>query len=202
MIDFIVYDVETQKMSNQVEGGWNNIYGMGLASAVTYSSADDQYLFWQESEREDLCKYLNNQLVVSFNGLTFDSKLLLGDDRILLPNGTTQNNKYSWKNADIFIETWRRILNLDRTNYPKIVEEINKQEMQQGIFSLDGIANATLNRSKSGKGSNACMLYQQRKYIELFNYNLQDVRLTKELYLFIMKYKYLVTGSYDIVLFK
>ena len=94
MIKYIVVDTETQKHADQVSGGWDNIEGMGFASAVTYSSQLDRYVFWKSNQREDLCKYLNNQLVVSFNGINFDTKLLLGNDRVLNNNGSTENGKY------------------------------------------------------------------------------------------------------------
>ena len=61
---------------------------------------------------------------------------------------------------------------------------------------------ATLNHTKNGEGADAPMLFQQGRIVELFQYNLQDVRITKELFNFIQKYKYLVTGSYDIIQFK
>jgi hypothetical protein len=54
---------------------------------------------------------------------------------------------------------------------------------------------------KAGKGSRAPDLFQQGKLIELFQYNLQDVRVTKSLYEFIRERKYIITGGYDVVSF-
>jgi hypothetical protein len=201
MIKYIVVDTETQKHADQVSGGWDNIEGMGFASAVTYSSQLDRYVFWKSNQREDLCKYLNNQLVVSFNGINFDTKLLLGNDRVLNNNGSTENGKYKWFNADLYVEIWRNILNLDRTNYNIIIKKIEEQRFPKGMFDLESIGNATLGMKKAGKGSRAPDLFQQGKLIELFQYNLQDVRVTKSLYEFIRERKYIITGGYDVVSF-
>lgn len=201
MIKYIVVDTETQKHADQVSGGWDNIEGMGFASAVTYSSQLDRYVFWKSNQREDLCKYLNNQLVVSFNGINFDTKLLLGNDRVLNNNGSTENGKYKWFNADLYVEIWRNILNLDRTNYNIIIKKIEEQRFPKGMFDLENIGNATLGMKKAGKGSRAPDLFQQGKLIELFQYNLQDVRVTKSLYEFIRERKYIITGGYDVVSF-
>jgi hypothetical protein len=201
MKPYIVMDAETQLLSNQVEGGWSNVYGMKIASCVTYDSLTDQYMFWEYKDHENLLKYMNGKLIVSFNGIRFDSKLLLGDKRIIEPNGITRNDKYWWINADLYIEIWRHILSMNKTDYPKIIEALQKQHFKGGIFGLDDIARATLNREKSGHGEDAPVLYQQKRMIELFGYNLQDVRVTKKLYQFIQQHRYCVTGAYDIVKF-
>ena len=196
-------DCETQKYAEDPSvGGWNNVYGMDLSSCVTYDSKTDNYTFWDHLSRERLCDYLNGKIVVSFNGILFDSKLLLGNDRTIELNGSTKNIKNCWFNVDIYIEIWRRILNLDKSNYPKIIEELKKQRFNKGIFALKDIAFATLNHTKSGDGADAPMLFKQGRIVELLQYNLQDVRVTKELFQFIQKYKYCVTGSYDIVSFR
>lgn len=197
---YIIYDVETQKLAQHVEGGWDNVYGMGLASCVTYNSKTDLYEFWKDPEK--LCEYLNGNNVVGFNSISFDSRVLLGNKRIIELDGTTKNDKYSWRNIDIYCEMWRNILSLNRSNYPLILQKIKEQKIQHGVFGLGPVSEATLKITKSGKGEEAPMLYQQGKFFELLQYNLQDVRVTKELYLFIKKYRYLVTGTYDIVQFK
>jgi hypothetical protein len=195
-------DAETKYYAAQVKGGWDNIYGQGMSSAVTYCSYHDTYKFWPESSRDDLCAYMNGKLIVTFNGIMFDSKLLLGDDRLIESNGATSNGTYSWINADIYIEMWRNILDMDRSDYPAIIQKIKEQKFPKGIFNLDGITTNTLKLRKLGNGSKAPELFQQGKHLELFEYNLQDTRVTKELYLFIKRYRYLVTGSYDVVSFK
>jgi hypothetical protein len=200
MKDFVVMDAETKYLSDQVKGGWKNVYGMGLSSAVTYCSKEKAYRFW--TDRKELCEYLNDKLVVTFNGIMFDSKLLLGDDRTVELNGMTRNLEYKWYNADIFIEIFRHIFAMDRKNYPDICRKTRQKKFPKGVFSLDGIAWATLGIKKFGNGAHAPELYQQDKIVELFQYNLQDVRVTLQLFEFIKEKRYIVTGGYDIVSFR
>ena len=202
MIEYIVMDAETQFLADEIQGGWENVYGMGMSSAVTYSTLTDNYTFWDHLSRERLCEYLNGKIVVTFNGMMFDSRLLLGNDRIIELNGDTKNSIYGWKNIDIYVEIFRRIYKMDRSNYPKLLETMKSKRHGKGIFGLKDISSATLNHTKSGDGAMAPELFKQGKIVELFQYNLQDVRVSKELFQFIQKYKYIVTGAYDIVQFK
>ena len=45
--DFMVYDVETKKLPDEVDGGWNNVYGLGMSSAVVWASKTNQYYFFE-----------------------------------------------------------------------------------------------------------------------------------------------------------
>jgi len=199
MNDYVVMDAETQLLAEEIPGGWDNVFGMKMASAVTYDSKTDNYDFW--TDREKLNEYLNNKTVVTFNGIHFDSVLLLGSNRIIELDGKTRNEKFGWHNIDIYLEMWRRIMKMDKSNYPKIVEEQRKQRPPKGVFNLGVISEATLHHTKTGYGELAPQLFKEGRWAELFQYNLQDVRITKELFQFILKYRYLVTGSYDIVKF-
>jgi len=202
MKDYVVFDCETQLNYHQVEGGWSNVYGHGMSVAATWDSATDLYKLWGSNQREDLCKYLHGRLAVSYNGLLFDSVLLLGNDRILELNGITRNDKYWWINADLYVEMWRNILNLDRSDYPKILTKMKEQKFPKGVFGLDDVVYGTVGMKKLGNGSHAPDMYQNKMHVPLFEYVLQDVRVLKRLYQFVKQYKYLVTGSFDIVQFK
>ena len=201
MNDYVIFDCESQKLAEDVEGGWSNVYGHGLSSCVTYDSKTDNYTFWDHKSREKLCKYLNGKITISFNGIMYDSKLLLGDKRIIDMNGSTRNDKYSWNNIDIYVEIFRNIFKMDKTDYPKILETMKIRRHSAGIFALEDITRATLNCSKSGEGAMAPVLFQEGRIVELFQYNLQDVRILKKLFDFIRERKYIVTGTYDIVRF-
>ena len=199
---YIIYDIETAKYADQVQGGWDNVYGMEMASCVTYTSTIDNYQFWDHNSREKLCEYLNGKIVVGYNSMMFDSRVLLGNDRIVELNGVTKNSKYSWTNIDIYVEIFRRLYKMDRNSYPLLLKTMQEKRHGKGIFGLKDIASATINHTKSGDGADAPKLFQEGRIVELFQYNLQDVRVTRELFEFIQKYKYLVTGSFDIVQFK
>ena len=132
--------------------------------------------------------------------MLFDSKVLLGNGRTIEPNGVTRNEKFGWHNFDMYIEMFRILFKMDKSNYPEIIKKMKPHA--KGVFALHDVTKATLNHTKNGEGADAPMLFQQGRIVELFQYNLQDVRITKELFNFIQKYKYLVTGSYDIIQFK
>lgn len=202
MKHYIIYDLETKKLAKDVPGGWSNVYGMGMSSGVTYCSKTDMYMFWDENQRDDLCNYLNGKLAVGFNSIRFDSKLLLGDNRIIESNGVTKNDKYSWFNSDIYVEIWRNILAMDRNHYPDLLISISKQKFEKNIFDLHSITQNTIGHTKSGDGAMAPELYQKGEIFKLLQYNLQDVRCTRELFEFIIKYRYVVTGKGDIVQFR
>lgn len=201
--EYIVYDIETKKLANEVEGGWSNIYGMGMASGVAWSSKTDEFHFFgsEESEVDRMSELLNDKVAVTFNGITFDSKVLLGNDRTIEDDGSTRNGKYGWKNIDIFMAMWRRILAFKGT-VPELIEAQKKAGFRKkGVYNLDSILWATMRIKKNGSGLDAPRLYQEGKTRELLQYNLQDVKCERDLYQFIKKYRYLVNGEYDIVTF-
>lgn len=72
----IFFDIETLRLSHEVDGGWSNIARFGLAVAVTW---DAQSLFrrWFERETKALVSELGLfDRVVSFNGDRFDFEVL------------------------------------------------------------------------------------------------------------------------------
>jgi len=192
-------DTETQKKSDEVEGGWGNVYAMGMSCAVTWDSKTDLYEIWDHNSKDKLNEYLNNKIVITYNGIQFDSQLLLGNDRKIELRGATSNDKYKWYNLDLYVEILRNMFCMDKSDYPKIIEKIKQTRTGKGVFSLGNVAQATLGISKSGDGADAPTLFQTKQLTKLYSYNLQDVRVLKELFLFAKKYKYIVSGSYDIV---
>tara|TARA_Y100000588_G_scaffold388257_1_gene488040 strand:+ start:4149 stop:4730 length:582 start_codon:yes stop_codon:yes gene_type:complete len=71
-----VFDVETLRLSHEVDGGWKNIKDFGLAVAVT---VDDQNVetVWHEADAHQLICYLNTfPRVIGFNSKRFDLAVL------------------------------------------------------------------------------------------------------------------------------
>jgi len=203
----IVYDVETQKMSDDV-GGWDYVFEMKISSCVTYSYFENMYRLWgdKKSDHVALLEYMNGCTAVGFNTIGFDARVLLGNDREYDAAGKTTGNPfgdktYWWNNYDIQANMWKSILGTK-----DIVETLDQQKKRtdlhrKGLWNLDSIAKATLGGTcgKSGDGAFAPQLYKDGKTVKLFEYNIQDVRVEKTLFEFIQKYKYLVNGRYDIV---
>jgi DEAD/DEAH box helicase domain-containing protein len=84
----IYLDTETQRLSDEVPGGWDNIRAFGLSVAVTWD-APNGFRDWYEADAGRLIGELRAfERVVTFNGLRFDLEVLsaYGDVRALRRN--------------------------------------------------------------------------------------------------------------------
>jgi DEAD/DEAH box helicase domain-containing protein len=121
----IYLDVETQRLSNEVEGGWNNIRAFGLAVAVTWNEPTG-FRAWHEVDVARLIEELTTfDRIVTFNGIRFDFEVLAayGDVRPL-----------RGKSLDVLKDLERRL-----GFRPK----------------LQDLARATLGKEKTGSGPEA-----------------------------------------------
>lgn len=203
MTDTIVYDVEIANEVDTVPGKWSNPEGMGLSSAVCYSYEEDRYHFFLAKEGapattlNNLLRFLEGKLVVGFNSIRFDSRVLLGNRRIFTFDTRwtcSEAGMWGWKNYDIMFEyVYQKVL---PPTEAKIFSWLDDPKNHvKGVFSLNGLAGGTFGSQKSGSGAHAPILYQQGEYDQLLEYNLQDVRLTKKLYDFIQTYGYVIDGN-------
>lgn len=191
---FVVYDVEVLKGPGKVKGGWDNPEDMGFASAVLYDYGSDKYHFFLgEESRENLISHLRGRHVVTFNGVRFDSRVVLGNERAASSSqwesdeyvtiGGATNVQLFWTEYDILLQYVR---NRFGYNYVREAEEkLGDKKIHDGSFSLNGLAEGTLRMNKTGSGYGAPKLYAQEKYGDLLDYNLHDVRLTRKLFDFI-----------------
>lgn len=203
-MDRIVYDVEIAKEVESVPDKWDNPEGMGFGSAVAYSYDEDQYFFFLHEEgRRRLVNLLHNSMAITFNGIKFDSRVVLGNSRVAGPLGETSQQGRSmgeevwWSNIDLLLEYIKA-----RFQYDTVAEAENRlgdKTIHDGSFSLDGLAEGTLGRAKIGHGAKAPLLYQEEKYAELLVYNLHDVRLTRKLYEFILNHGFVVDRSKKVI---
>jgi len=199
----IVYDCESQKLFEEIPDR-NKIWDLLLSVAVTYCYEDDDYKFWTYNTQKDLIQYLNGNNVIGFNSIRFDNIFLLGEDCVHNEDGSCSSIKHNatWKNYDIYFEIVKRIFNAAGKPYSEAIVEVDKFRPPKGIYNLDSIAQATLNKKKSGTGCMAVEYFRTKRILELVQYCQQDVRVTKQLYEFIKKNGYVVTGSYDIIKFR
>ncbi len=73
---YVVWDVETLRLSHEVRGGWRNIKDFGLAVAVTIDDRGVRQV-WEEPDAAALIDYLARfPRVVGFNSLRFDLTVL------------------------------------------------------------------------------------------------------------------------------
>ena len=189
MIQTIVYDVEIANQVESVNKKWGNPERMGFASAVAYSYDKDKYYFFLHlSGLSKLIELLNKNKVVTFNGIRFDSKVVLGNNRkIKASNNRTgiiiAGKGVIWLEYDVFVQCLKSVYKCknDITAYKRI---------SPGGLKLDDIARATINMGKTGNGADAPILYRKKLFDDLLAYNFNDVRITKKLYDFIIKNRY------------
>lgn len=180
----IVIDTEIKNMIPERNGvktpdvtycdGWGDYNGMGIAVACAYDyDTKSKYAFWDCDSalvpaftQPD---YFNGTLadlrvliektdyVVGYNNHTFDNKLLAAFDVVIPAN----------KSYDI---------------YPQIIQAAGLSDapfaMRKG-YKLGDVARANKMAGKSGDGAAAPLLWQSGKLIELRDYCMHDVRLTK-----------------------
>jgi hypothetical protein len=204
MDNLIVYDVETKDLISDQ----NKIFNLGIAVAVTYSYKENAYKVWgdKEEDHKKLLEYLNGATCITFNGISFDSKVLLGDNRTVSEAGTTRGNpfgdkEYGWKNFDMFTEIWKAIFKTKNVNEAYEQQKRAKQFHVKGLFNLDNIVQNTLGGTvkKLANGITAVDHYKNNNLKKLHEYCMQDVRVERELFEFVRKYRYIVAGNYDIV---
>jgi len=184
MMDLLVYDVELNREIKSKQD-WKNINPSWFGSAVVYSYLKDRYYFFlHQKGLHSLRSFLNKSMVITFNGINFDSCI------VFLQSTSKQgifirHKEYSWTEYDIFLQCMKGLY--------KCKSDLEaRKKISPGGFKLNDIAKNTLKVSKAGNGAMAPILYQQRKFDELFSYNLQDVRITKLLFDHINEFGWIV----------
>ncbi len=161
-VRFGVLDIETRRSAKEV-GGWHKADKMGVSCAVLYDSQDDAFHDYFQEDMEALIDDLTKcDLVIGFNILRFDYKVLSGLSRF---------DFHSLPTLDILL---------------KIHERLGYR------LSLDHLAKETLDKAKSADGLMALEWYKQGKMDKIVEYCRQDVRVTRDLYLFGRENRFLV----------
>ena len=155
--DYLVLDVETQLSAAEV-GGWHRADKMRVSAVVVYDSRTDEYTTYLEQDMPALLMLLAScPLVVGFNLKRFDYHVL---------------SHYAPGDKGFF----RKIPTLD------MLEKI--QDRLGYRVSLDNLSQATLNAPKSADGMQALKWWKEGKIDLICKYCQDDVRLTRDLYLF------------------
>lgn len=152
MADYIVLDLETQNLADEL-GGWGNLEALQVSVAVTWDE-DSGYRTWWEGQAGDLLAELDRaELVVGYNVSAFDYGVLslYGD-----------TSKLAEKTFDLLDEI--------RTQGHRLVS-LNRV----AVLNL-GEAKAY------ESGADAVRLWRDGRLEDLEAYCLKDVELTKRLY--------------------
>jgi len=157
-----VFDVETKRSASEV-GGWHRADRMGISVAVLYDSVSDSFKTYLEQDIPELIRDLQTyDLVVGFNNKRFDNRVL---------------SAYS-------------VFNLASLPTLDIMEEITNRLGYR--LSLDRLAEHTLGVKKSADGLQALQWFKEGKIDEIISYCRQDVKITRDIFLFGLKNRYLL----------
>ena len=160
-MNVVFLDVETQRSFDEV-GGRHNIRRMGLAAAVTYSTASGTFRHYTEDGCDELLAELRAaDLVVGFNLLGFDYEVL---------RAYTHDPLDDLPTVDMLDQVYRGL----------------------GFrIGLNALAECTLGRRKSADGLQSLAWYREGKIQEVLDYCQQDVEVTRQLYEYGRQYKHL-----------
>ena len=158
----LYFDIETQKSAEEV-GGWNNKHLMRLAIGVIYDEIEGDYYTYDEKSVHQMIEKLKGAgLVIGFNIKRFDYAVL---------KGYTPFDFNQIKTIDILEDIYQYL------GYR---------------VSLSHLAQNTLNTEKIGNGLLSIKWFREGKINKVIDYCKKDVELTRELFNFGVKNKYLI----------
>ena len=162
----IVFDLETQKSFDEV-GGRDKNHLLKVSVVGVYSYLQDKYTCFTEDQIYRVGEMFEEaDQIIGFNIKNFDFQVL------------------------------KPYLNFDVTTLPylDILEEVEKLIGHR--IKLDNLAQTTLGVGKNGDGLEALKLYKQGRIEDLKKYCLNDVKITKEIYDYALKYGKLLYKDY------
>jgi len=201
-VDDIVFDVEIKNPVESLENGWNDTHLMGVACAVVYEFATDRFRVFGPSE-DDLDQLRQRlmcaDLISGYNIWGFDYPVVFGFPRQAwfanegdVEDGTTPCGVRALLGPctnDLLRRIWIGA-DLDPNGFTR----------KHSGLGLDTVTKCTLHApGKIMSGAQAPILFQAGKLAAVINYCLDDVTLTRDLALFIQKYKYVRTPTEIIV---
>lgn len=153
---YLVVDIETQKIAQDV-GGWANIDKLGVSVACAYDSKSGEFVAFREHELDRLARLCRERLVVGYNIINFDLKVLSAYG-------------FDSKKYDVF----DIMLDVEQSSGWRYVK-------------LDNIAKATLGSAKSADGLQAVEWYKRGEIDKIIEYCMKDVEITRDVFTYGMK---------------
>jgi len=182
MVNGIVYDIEIVKGilgKNEVPvpgidycAGWHDHANMGISVIGVYDFVEDRFrVFCKDNFAEFFTLCASRTTLISFNGVGFDNKVIrciAHDHAQLFGLGDSFVMQY-----DVLREIWLCM----RLNPDKFYWKTH------GGVGLDAMCEANGLGGKTGNGALAPVHWQQGKIGSVIDYCLQDVKLTRDLFL-------------------
>lgn len=200
--DTVVLKCDVQKTYSEISKK-SNVWELLLSVASTYSYNENRYRFWTGKDKDKLISYLNNKHVICFNGIQFDLPLLLGkhtwDPTFIV---ALQEKGFICFVTDLFIRAMM-IIYKENVYSEKLFDKMSKHPLTNfSCYSLTNIAECTLNvkiQKDYISNTKSVELFKTSRLLELVQCNLEKLRYIKALYEFLIKFKYLINGDYDIL---
>jgi DEAD/DEAH box helicase domain-containing protein len=146
----IYLDIETLRLSHEVEGGWGNIRAFGVAVAVTWDK-DNGFRHWYEEKAKHLIAELEEFThIITFNGNRFDLEVL----RAYGPVDGLRQRSFD------------------------VLEELHKVLGHR--VKLDQLAKETLGSQKTGDGTQAVGWWRAGEKARVAAYCEQDVAILRD----------------------
>lgn len=175
---WVAFDVESERLSHEVQGGWDNPFGFGFTVGCTTDHAGVKKAFSVHNSadaRERLLEYLlRYDRVVNFNGLRFDNNVVAGDKADKLAH----LNEKTW-DIKVLLE---RACGIDDKKGPHII-------------SLVSVARPTIGSVKSvgfEDGREAVRRWRRGEYDQVVSYCQNDADMTAEVYAFGLRNGYVL----------
>jgi len=180
----LVYDIEIARCVPPRKGpmdpeleyckGWDDHKGMGISSICSYDDSTSTYNVFMKDNMDRFDRLLRRRLgggeqIVGFNNRLFDNLVLHANGMV---TDLAQLQKHSY---DLLQEIWRAV-----TGIQEYVEDFHWKI--HADYGLDAMCEANYLENKVGLGVQAPIDFQQGNYGMLIDYNLQDVKLTRDLY--------------------
>jgi hypothetical protein len=168
MLSYVVYDLEIERAVPDRRGtrqpgiqycqGWQDHAGMGVAVVGCYDSKHDRYrAFGAEALGMFAALVEDRDLRVSFNGQAFDDEVLAAAGCVLPPA----------HHYDLLRE---------------VRDALGEARRYEKGYALGSLAGRCLGAEKGGNGALAPVRWQLGHRVEVVDYCLEDVRLTRLLF--------------------
>ena len=144
--------------------GWHDHAGMGVSVLCAYDFHTKRFRVFCEDNQEDFFTLANDRMLVTFNGLRFDNRVVAS----------------CW-NGGVDPDTILRLL--EENHYDLLFEA--KKSKNSG--RLDAYGEHNFGEQKSDEGKYAPVWWQQGQIGRVTDYCLQDVKLTANLFTKVVK---------------
>ncbi len=179
-----VFDLEIKKPIDQCSKGWQSHNEMGISCLCLYDYYNSRYRVFDDNSKYNCIEILNTyEYVVGYNTVGFDWKVVNATWKfpLLIPTRIS-------KDFDILREIW-----ISKGLNPDVFNPVT-----HGRMKLDDVAFETIGMRKTLDGATAPQYYQQGRIAEVIDYCLEDVRIEKTLFEFVVAYGYVTRNGKNI----